>query len=223
MLENLLTPSGCERKISLHVLVYDDFVRNVKSNSFAESLGQFLSAVFEPVGQAFYSEFSVGLEIHYVDNDTICDVAEDPPIKEEEKDEMRRVYAESDKEKQSSYDLVMYDFSLEEERRPHFIVAMVGEEEIVPKEIDLFTWPMYLGTHPHAGSSNGKYCKVRISVISGLCYTTLHELGHSLGAEHTNERGCIMLPQMVHGRKIYGWSKQNRSVVEGNLCELGIL
>jgi len=223
MLENLLTPPDCDRRINLHILVYDNFATNVESNSSAESLNQFLLAVFEPVGQAFYSEFGVGLEVHYVNNDTICSIAEDPPVKEEEKEEMRRIYAESNREKQISYNMIMYDFSLEDEERPHFIIALVGEEKIVPAGIDLFTWPMYLGARPHAGSSGERYCTVGINVVNGLSYTTLHELGHSLGAEHTNERGCIMQPSMVHGRKTYGWSKQNRDVVERKLRELGIL
>jgi predicted Zn-dependent protease len=107
-------------------------------------------------------------------------------------------------------------------KKPHFVLAMVGEEEITPAHIDFFTHPIYFGHQGQAGSSGGRYCTIKINVINGLAYVVQHELGHSLGAKHTNERGCIMQPAMVHGRKTNGWSRQNRNTVEESLCNLGI-
>ena len=222
MLEDFLTPKDCSNRMSVHVLVYDLFVENVREQSSAKSVDEFLQAAFDHVGAFFYAAFGVGLDVKYVSNKTIKSIGTNPPIKKEQRVTMRKIYAEAHPDRQRSFDMIMYDFSLPKKKRPHFIFGFIGQKEIIPAQIDFFTWPMYLGARDHAGSSGARYCTAGINVVSGLSYTIIHELGHSLGAQHTDDPNCVMQASMIHGKTQYGWSNANRVIVQTKLRELGL-
>ena len=222
MLEHVLTPAEAEKRINLHILVYDNFIANVEKNSSAPSLDAFLKAVFEPVGQSFYAGFGVGFNLCYVDQDEIRAVVENPPIKKEDKEGMRQHYRRSTEERKRTYDQLLYNYSFPDEKMPHFILSLLGEEKVSPASMDFFTYPMYLGERKHAGGSAEKYCFAGINVVHGLSYTIIHELGHSLGAKHCEDQESVMYSSMIHGRTKYSWDKQNKKIVKARLLELGI-
>lgn len=221
MLEQVLTPRTCPQRITLHALIYDSFVANVEHHSSGPSVHQFLVEAFEPVGHALYETFGVGLGVDLVPHDAFRSFADDPPLADEEKEELKRIYKEADQERRIIFDMIMYDLSRAEPERPHFVFAFVGDEAIVPEGIDLYRWPMYMGTRPHAGSSHERYCVIGINTLRGLSATVQHELSHSLGAEHVLDHKSIMYETLIHGRGVVEWDPQSREVIRGQLSALG--
>jgi len=222
MLDCFLTPVEARRRINLHALVYDLFIANVENNSSAPSLDVFLRKVFEPVGQSFYSTFDVGFNIRYVSQNRIRAIVEDPPIRKNQKERMRQHYRDSTEEKKLIYDQILYDYTFPNSDTPHLILSLLGEERISLASMDFFTDPIYLGEREHAGSAAGKYCFAGINVVHGMSYTILHEFGHSLGAEHCEDRESVMYPSMIHGRDRYNWDARNKEKMKKRILELGI-
>lgn len=143
MIEDLVFLGGCRHVLSMHVMVYDDFVDNIKTNSSAP-LDVFLREAFSLVDDSFRSGFRVGLSVHYVDEAYINGIALNPPVVEHDKEEMRRHYFERDREGRRRLDSILYDYTLEDHDRPHIILQLVGVDKVVPECIDFYTWHMYL-------------------------------------------------------------------------------
>jgi hypothetical protein len=225
MLEKLITPADCRRRIRIHTIVYDQFAANVRDNSSAPSLENFLTTIFTPVGQEFHTTFGAGLDITYVRQQEVRDLVANPPLKEKDRQKMREIYTAADAERKIIFDMIIYDFvnkdKTHEAERPHIILALLGDKEVRPKHMDFYKFPVYLGGRDAAGTSAGRYCTAGINTVIGSAYTITHELGHSFGADHTEEDD-VMQPSMIHGRTKYRWSEKNRKAVQARLEEMGI-
>lgn len=227
MLKDLIIPKNCKQKLKIHALVHDSFANNIRNNSSAPSLEKFLEEAFIPVGKAFDSVFGIGLEICYVESLRILASIENPSVIKEDKQKLKEHYAKQDFEEKIILDMICYDYSLSEEERPHFICYLVGEENILPKEIDFYTWPMYIGHRKCAGYSAKRFCCVGINVITNFSSVVQHELSHSLGAEHTDCHNSVMYPSIITtipGRKdevATLWDEKNKTIIKQNLTGLG--
>jgi hypothetical protein len=173
------------------------------------------------VGKIFYSEFKVGLNVHYVCGNAIRDIRKNPPIRNKDKNQLRCMYKKTDKQGKIIYDVIVHNLSLSEKEKPHFILYMIGDRKVIPKDIDFFTWPVYLGNGKYAGVSRENICGVKINTILGLSNCIQHELSHSLGAIHTDE-DSLMRPYMVHGRTVEAWDNTNKTIIKKRLNQLNL-